>query len=89
MGNYEHEQFSSMITVDITDLFDDDIIAGMSPDEQMAALREFAERHLRDQLEPEWEIAAEMSQAEKSILPEPKPEAPPRRTEKVQRRRTS
>lgn len=88
MGNYEHEQFSALIAVDITDLFTDDEIAGMTPDEQMAALREYCERHLDQQLNPELEHAAELSQAEKSILPEPQPKAPPRRTEKVQRRST-
>lgn len=86
MGNFESLQVGRMIVIDILDLYPADVAAGMSAEEQIAELRAFAEQHVEQQLEPELEEAAKLSQAEKSILPNPPP--PPRR-EKAQPRRTS
>lgn len=89
MGNYEHLQVSAMITVDILDLYTPEEVEDLSPEEQMAALREFAEQHLEQQLKPEITEAAKLSLAKDSILPAPPPPEPEPRRERVTRRRSN
>ena len=84
MGNYEHLQVSAMIVIDDRDLFSEDELAGMDPDEVVDALATFAEKHLDKQLEPELKEAAEVSQASASMLIE---EAAPSRRERTRRTR--
>ncbi len=88
LGNYEHLQVNAMVTIAGEDLYTPEELEDMDPDDLMQALRDFTERHLEQQLNPELEEAAKLSQAEKSILPEPVVE-PPRRTERVKRRSTT
>lgn len=88
MGNYEHLQVNAMVTIGGEDLFTPEELEGMDPDDLMNALREFAERHLEQQLDPELEEAAKLSQAKESILPAPVVEEPPRRV-RANRRSTS
>lgn len=86
MGNYEHVQVSSLVMVDGIDLFTEEELAEMDPEDVMKALREFCEKHVNDQLEPELADARRMSDAKDSMLfIEPEP---PRRTERVSARRS-
>lgn len=87
VGNYEHIQVSSMVVVEGIDLFTEEELADMDPEEVMKELREFAEKHMDDQLEPELRRAEEVSQAERSMLFGPP--APERRTERAKPRRRS
>lgn len=86
MGNYEHIQVSSLVMVDGSDLFTDEELEDMAPDDLMEALRVFAEKHLHDQLDSELAEAKAMSDAKDSMLfIEP---VQPRRTERVSARRS-
>jgi hypothetical protein len=87
MGNYEHLQVSAMVTVDALDLYPDGGADEIAPDQLLKELNDFCEQSLAKILDPEVEEAARMSQAEKSILPEPPP-APRRERTKTTTRST-
>ena len=87
MGNYEHVQMSAMVVVYDVDLFDEQTLKRMPPEEVMAALRAFAEKQLDDQLDPELDAAEKLSVAQASMLFQttPQPSVRPARTEKIKR----
>lgn len=87
MGNYEHVQMSAMVVVYDVDLYDEDVLKRMSPEEVMRGLRAFAEKQLDDQLDPELDAAEKLSDAAASMLFQttPQPGARPARTEKLKR----
>ena len=87
LGNYEHLQMSAMVVVHDADLYTEEEIAGMTPDDVMAGLRAFAEKALDAQLDPELDAAENLSDAPASMLfkTTPAPAARPGRTEKVRR----
>lgn len=85
MGNYEHVQVSAMVTVDALDLFTEEELAEMDPDDVMTALRAWCKKYLEQELEPELDDAAALSDAERSMLIEPPPKKSERRTERSKR----
>lgn len=89
LGNYEHVQLSAMVSVDALDLYTEEELATIHPDDVMAAMAEFCEQKIKEQLEPELKEAARISQAEKSILPEPQQETPARRERTKPTRRSN
>lgn len=86
MGNFESLQIGATVSIDILDLYTEDEVADLTYEEQKAALKKHAHEWLKEELDPELEEAAKLSQAEKSILPEPEVERP-RRTEKLRSNR--
>lgn len=86
LGNYEGDELMAVVSIEDTDLFDEDELADMTPDEVMAALKEHCEKYLADTLEQPLRTAAEVSQAKDTILHDLKP-APARR-ERTTRRST-
>lgn len=85
MGNYESLELSGTISIDAADIWEEDDIAGMDPDEVVAGLKEHAVRYLDQLLADELLDAKETSVAEDSMLFDPAP--PPRRTERARSRR--
>lgn len=68
MGNYEHVEFGSSVTIDHTDLgFSDEEVA-KDPDGAMKELKTACEDYLQDQLAEEIKDAADLTDAEKSML---------------------
>lgn len=88
MGNYESHEVGATISLDVTDLFDEDELADMTYEQKKAELRKAVHAWLAEEIDPALEAAAEVSQAKDSILPAPKEKEPPRRTERVTRRST-
>ena len=85
MGNYESVELSATISVKDVDIFDEDELPSMTPDEVLEALQEHAERYLDQMLEQELKQAGEVSEATASLLFEKTP--PTRKTEKARSRR--
>lgn len=83
LGNYESAEYSATVSLEGADLFDEDELAEMTPEELHKELTTFAEARLTEHLEPELRRAAEVSQAQSSILSEP-----PARRERTTRRST-
>jgi hypothetical protein len=85
LGNYESAEYSNTISVEGIDLFTEEELTDMDPRDVHDALREFAEARLKENLEPELRAAAEVSQAQSSILIT---DEPPARRERSTRRST-
>lgn len=86
MGNYEHIELGAHVTLEEGD-YDPEVFDGMTPGERMGFLLKEARVYQDDYLEPELKRAAELSQAEASMLIDPEPA--PRRTERTTRRRST
>lgn len=86
MGNYESLEISAHVTLDETDFVDGELDDFSTPDERMEFLRTQAMRYMNDYLEPELRSAAELSQADRTMLTPP---PAPRRERSTRRRSTT
>lgn len=85
MGNYESLELSGTVSIEDSDLWSEDEMEGMDPDDKIKGLKEHAVRYLDQLLADELAEAAKTSEADASMLFDPEP--PPRRTERARRRR--
>lgn len=84
LGNYEHVEFSAMITVSDDDLFTEGELESSKPDELVMDLSDFAAKHLDVVLAPELLAAKGLTTSKDSFVFE-EPDPPPR-TEKAIKR---
>jgi hypothetical protein len=85
MGNFESTEIMATVTIEPLDLFTEEVLADMDPDELMTELKKAAEQYLDQNLDPELKEAAKLSQADKSMLFD-NPPARPARREKTRNR---
>lgn len=79
MGNYESMEMSATVSVEGSDLYDEEGLADVDPDDLHAELHKYAKERLEAMLAPELREAAELSAATDSMLFSDPPKTPARR----------